>query len=108
MRGIAALVLTFLLLTWLGLILFSSVAKAAGDGQMQALVPEEWRQSVFEVTCTQLGDCCGVHRECGDWYTRPDYTQPAPVPLPGTFSLLMFAICFAASWWGLVVSWRMK
>jgi hypothetical protein len=48
-------------------------------------------------SCTVLRDCCGVHRECGDYYERaPD---PAPVPLPPTLLLLTAAIA-ALIWKG--------
>jgi hypothetical protein len=65
-------------------------AEAGDNAPLSALVPEEWRVSVFEVTCRDMGDCCGVHRECGDYYERiPD---PAPVPLSPTLLLLTAAI----------------
>lgn len=65
----------------------------AGDtapGPMAALVPGEWQRVVFETTCTALGDCCGIHRPCGDYYQRaPD---PAPVPLPASLYILASAM----------------
>jgi hypothetical protein len=61
-------------------------AHAAGNAPLEwAIAPEpEWAVTVHEVTCMDLRDCCGVHRECG-----PGAQPPAPVPLPwsGTFLL---------------------
>jgi hypothetical protein len=48
-------------------------------------------------SCTVLRDCCGVHRQCGDYYDR--IPNPAPVPLPPTLLLLTAAIA-ALIWKG--------
>jgi hypothetical protein len=68
-----------------------------GDNAMTKLVPEKWKQSVFEVTCQELHDCCGIYRACGGYATGP--LQPAPVPLPAPIYLLTAAIA-ALIWKG--------
>lgn len=42
--------------------------------------------------CTALGDCCGVHRDCGDWHVQRHNVPVAQVPLPTTATALLLGL----------------
>lgn len=65
----------------------------AGDNaSMAQLAPEEWKQTIFETTCQELQDCCGIHRDCGSGWDKPISIPVAPVPLPGAGLMILLGL----------------